>query len=963
MDWNNYDYNGAIFVFGRVDSSVTDRWQDVTKVMMSVDSSSNFVYSADIKEIPYAQKLNFDGSDCVNNTACKIFNINTFTHRISPSTKYQFSRGTHTCYLRFYYSDSGYASVSVSVNVHASLTTPTVTFDAENGIVNVQRSSTSGSPRYYIDIRRKDRTVINKDLSWVDKDYIHTVVMKGTEGGKYNEGIPHTGFMPRAKATISGSSYRVGDGQTETDTATASYSLNSGISLLSADANSPTTVTCDTDIPYTSSVQYSYYVFTAPSTATYQFTQESGADLRCTLYSDSGYSEMIAQHDDIDFSNNRSFNLLYPLTKGQTVYVKIEDYDRNGASLNLRINTVVSQEVTQFTPYTIPGNGNMSLSFSSNTSGYMTLYPAKKSKSLRVDNWTHYGSKTPYYVLGVEAGESNIYLVHNTSSEPVTFWLTEVHPDVDYQPYWRVNPIQQFKACVIFDNAEIEAEYGEWCMAQVRDALTSLTGIISATSGNSITFSVENKGVSKLYVSETIDATVKSGRYVSSNKITSKSSGELYYAPVSKDSIYRVTYGHDTLYYAKSISTSTSVTTVSDSSTYMWYEPIGGDKGVDENTLVVYSGASGYYVLSNEPFTLEKVLSTSDSSSAYNDAFSYAYNVTVRFGVDGTTWMGDQGIATSHNGGNSADINGQGQWINWLYYDSADGVAWSYAIINVDNADIFETLSHVIHEEIAQSLGIGNDCYSREESIHWDPEQANPDYYVGIDAEILKFAYSDDKNGYTQFDLCNRYDLPIVLFKEYSNSKTVNNARQYQFRLKDAGGNWLLRPGEYEVRAWCVGQGTNSGAVGGSGSSSDGWDDDPYSLWSDPITFTVTGGWYWSDYGIDMEDGSKKLAVSDVHHTIWNAFVDAVIEVMGTGTFPSDSINYGSAAGLSFADGIGYAYLSDTESGRTLYAQRFNIVNYVINAKVPTGIGIKESLVSQLLAEDMVTLQDCRNNM
>ena len=364
-------------------------------------------------------------------------------------------------------------------------------------------------------------------------------------------------------------------------------------------------------------------------------------------------------------------------------------------------------------------------------------------------------------------------------------------------------------------------------------------------------------------------------------------------------------------------------------------------------------------MLSNSPFTLERVLGTSDSSSAYNEAFSGTYNVTNRFGLDGSTRIGDQGIATTHNGGYSAYINGQGQWMNSLYYNSAYGVSWSYAIINVDNSDLFETLSHVIHEEIAQSLGIGDDCYSREESIHWDPEQANPDWYTGIDRTILDFAYDGDKNGYTQFDLCNEFDLPITLFKEYSNYNSTT--KSYQFYLKDASGNWLLRSGEYEIRAWCVGQGANSGAVGGSGS--DGWDDDPYSLWTEPVSFTVTGGWYWSDYSIDMENGSKKLKVSDVHHTIWNAFVAATAEVMGSGTFPNDSTNYGSAAGLSFSDGIQYAYLSDTEDGRTLYAQQFNIVNYVINSKVTTNIGVKSSLTSQVLAEDMITLQDCRNQM
>lgn len=955
MDWNNYDYNGVIFVFGRVDSSVTASWASVTKVMMSVDSSSNFVYSADIKEIPYTQKKNFDGSDCVNNTGCKIFNINTFTHRISNGTPYQFQSGSHTCYLRFYYGNT-YAQTSVTVKVHSTLATPTVTIDEANGIVNVKRSSTSGSPRYYIEIRRKDRNKVNPSISWEDKDYIHTVALKGIEGGKYNEGIPHTGLMVRGEGSIAGSNLRVKN-TNQPEIAQEMVQSSSRMMLMSTNSTTPTTLTCDTDIPYTSKSGWTYYVFTAPATAAYQFTQSDGIDLSCTLYSDSEYSDYLIGNNDIG-NGNKSFNLIYSLTKGQTVYMRIYDYSKNGKTVNLRINTVATQAATSFTPYTLAPYGAIQLSFYSNSNGYITLYPAKRANGLIVTDTYTRGSKTPYYVLPVSA-TTNTFSVYNSSPEAITYWLTNVHSDVDYQPYWRVNPISSFNAAVVFDNEEIEEEYSEYCIAQVVDALTRLSNIISETSGNSITFKVENKGVSKLYVSDTIEASMQSGRYVSGTRIVNNSAKTLYYARVSQNSIYRVNYNHDTLYYAKSISTSTTVTTVSDSSPYLWYEDIGDDYGADENTLVVRDTASGYYVMSNSPFTLEKVMSVDESANLYNDEFAYSYNILIRFGLDGTTWLGDQGIATSNNGGTSGNINGEGKWMSWLYYESAYGVAWSYAIINVDNSDFFETLNHVIHEEIAQSLGLGDDCYSREESIHWDPEQANPDWYTGIDRTILDFAYKSDKNGYTQFDLCNEYDLPITLFREYSDYNS--STQSYQFRLKDAGGNWLLSSGEYEVYAWCAGMGSSGGSIAGSGG--DGWDDDPYSLRSTPITFTVEGGWYWHDYGIDMKNASKRLKVSDVHHTIWNSFVDAVAEVMGSGTIPNNYTDYGSAANLPFAEGIEKAKMTDTEGGRTLYAQRFNIVNYIINSKVETGIGIKKSLVSQVLAEEMERLQDCRNLM
>lgn len=958
-EWSNYDYNGAIFVFGRIDNSVTTHWSSVTKVMMSVDSPSNYVYSSEIKNIPYTQTTKIDGGDCVNNTACKVFNINTYTHRTSNETPYQFSAGTHTCYLQFYYSEINYVSTTVSVQVHCSLTTPTVSVDGDSGIITVNRSTTNSSARYYIEIRRKNRDMINKDISWQDKDYIHTVVMKGIEGGKYNEGIPHTGFMSRSSDSIAGSSLLTH----ETTTSTAKEADADGdIALMSMTENEPTNVSANTDIDYisTDGEYCQYFKFTAASAGVYHFYQSSGAALQlwCSLYSDAQYKKYLTS--DSGSGENNTFDLYYQMTAGQTVYIEIYDRSRNGNTVTLRIDTASSTPLKSWTPYQLDSKKTVVLSYYSSVAGYVTVYPGKKATGLSIlneDSENNNDGKTPYQITPVLSGYNNI-IVRNSSSADITFWLTNTHADVDYQPYWRVNPITEFRACVVFDNEEIADKYGAICISQVEDALTKLSSIISETSGTSITFDIANKGVSKLYVGETKKADTSSGMYInsSSKKIVSSASKTLYYTEVSAGTIYRVSYNHDTLYYAKKTTASTNVTQVSDSSAMVWYENVGYNVGVDENTLVVHDNASSYYIMSNADFTLEKVLSLDDCSDKYNSAYSNKYNIVVRFGLDGTTWMGNQGIATSgrlKDGGNSADINGQGKWMNWLYLNSYYGVAWSYAIINIDTSDIFESLYHVIHEEIAQSLGIGDDCYSHEESIHWDPEYANPDWYTGIDKTILAFAYNSNKNGYTQFDLCNDYDLPITLFCEYADR---TNANTFLFRLKDAAGNWLLRSGEYEIYAWCTLPGTSGGSIAGSGS--DGWDDDPYSLRSAPIELSIESGWYWTDYGIDMKSG---LSVGSVPYTVWNEFVDAVAEVMGSGTLPDRTDDYGSAANLSFADGIQKAKAS--EDNKTFYAQRFNIINYIINAVIKTGIGVKKSLTSQVLAEDMIKLQDCRNLM
>lgn len=967
--WNNYDYNGTIFVFGVIDSTLTSNWKNVTQVKMSVDSSSNFVYSADIKDIPYYQTNN------KNNTARKVFNINTFTHRINDTTQYQFSSGTHTCYLRFYYNQSSYVSANISVIVHATLSTPTVSIDENNGIVNVSRSTTSKSPRYYIEIRRKNRNIVNSGISWQDKDYIHTVVMKGVEGGKYNEGVPHTGLMPRGTGNVAGSSKKIMAPsienppthervQDDNQNTIELLSSNKDVVLYAATDTdiTPITVYDSTDIQVfsTQGINDWYYKFTAPSTGVYRFYQTAfnDVDLECTLYSNSSFSTMVAESDD---ANERMFDLAYSMNSGQTIYINIHDYTCNGNTATFRIEKNSSLSVSSFVPYELAAGETKILSYYSSLNGYVTIYPAKKAIGLHISNDNVYdcGEKTPYFVIPVSLGVNNI-IIGNNSTTSTKFWLTNTHLDIDYQPYWRVNAIEQFKACVIFDDINIKREYEDICMAQVKDALTRLSGIISETSGNSIVFSVENLGVSKLYVDETINSSQQSGRYISSNKITSSSSHVLYYAKVTKGSIYRVNYEHDALYYSTSISTNTSASLISGTSNNLWYENVGYDVGIDSNTLVVNDNASGYYVISNSSFVLEKVLGVSETFELYNETYAHYpdyYNITIRFGLDGTTWMGNQGIATSgslNNGGNSADINGQGKWISQLCLDSKLGVAWSYAIINVDTSDIFESLYHVIHEEIAQSLGIGDDCYSREESIHWDPEYANPDWYTGIDKTVLDFAYHKDLNGYTQFDLCNEFDLPITLFREYSEYNS--SSRSFQFHLKDADGNWLLRSGEYEIYAWCAAEGSNGGAISGSGN--DGWDDDPYSHRSQPITLNVTGGWYWSDYGIDMKKGLK---VNDVHYTIWNSFVDAVKEVMPNGTIPNNETDYGSAANLPFTDAIEKA--KTTEDNKVLYAQRFNIVNYIIKQKIDTGIDVQKSLSSQVYAEYMIKLQDCRNLM
>lgn len=183
----------------------------------------------------------------------------------------------------------------------------------------------------------------------------------------------------------------------------------------------------------------------------------------------------------------------------------------------------------------------------------------------------------------------------------------------------------------------------------------------------------------------------------------------------------------------------------------------------------------------------------------------YDYNILIRIGNNSTM---------------QGDWIGQGLWNTWRYPDNPEyGIAVSIANINVDRSADYESVNHVIYEEIYQSFGIGADNYEIPMSIHWDPEYCNPESYSGYDAEIMKFIYSQDMCGWDSFDFINNVDTPCILFKEYT------GADYYEFDLSK------LNPDEYYAYAWVAGEKSNPG---GSGTSEfqywhGGWDDSPYS--------------------------------------------------------------------------------------------------------------------------------------
>lgn len=125
---------------------------------------------------------------------------------------------------------------------------------------------------------------------------------------------------------------------------------------------------------------------------------------------------------------------------------------------------------------------------------------------------------------------------------------------------------------------------------------------------------------------------------------------------------------------------------------------------------------------------------------------------------------------------------------------------------------------------------------------------------------------------------------------------------------------------------------------------------------------------YWSDA---VAAGG---AIENVSYTEWNAFVQNVCDTVCTfagksGNMPSNSSVYASgfglAAGKTYLEALSnYAKMS--AMGTTLTAERFNIVNYIINRCVTTGIAYKYSKTTQpmqVLANELITMQDKLNSI
>jgi|GEM_PF-2513682 len=85
----------------------------------------------------------------------------------------------------------------------------------------------------------------------------------------------------------------------------------------------------------------------------------------------------------------------------------------------------------------------------------------------------------------------------------------------------------------------------------------------------------------------------------------------------------------------------------------------------------------------------------------------------------------------------------EGNWGYFSYYTRGDGEIWQ-ARIGIDTAHTNErSRSHLLHEELTQALGLGNDSYDYEDSIFYQGWSMVQDF-SDIDRAVIELLYRDD---------------------------------------------------------------------------------------------------------------------------------------------------------------------------------------------------------------------------
>lgn len=299
------------------------------------------------------------------------------------------------------------------------------------------------------------------------------------------------------------------------------------------------------------------------------------------------------------------------------------------------------------------------------------------------------------------------------------------------------------------------------------------------------------------------------------------------------------------------------------------------------------------------------------------------YQMIIRFGKSSTM--------------DAADFGGEGRWFSMMYSGdkwASEGVTSCHAMIQVEASETYESLNHVIHEEIQQSLGIGGDNYEYLNSIHADPEYCNPESYTGIDADILRFIYGSCQCGWDSFDFINNVDTPCILFADCDGSGS------YEFDISKLNGD------TYYVSAWVAQEKSNPGEIGtssivdGGGSEFQywhgGWDDSPYSLKTTiEINHNGLTKWDWNaSNGLATAAQTQKAYAAvtghgrllDFSYLVWNDLVNKINDA---------AVAAGSSWSTMYET---YDATKMSASDKVLTAKRFNAARQNVGSRVSTGI-------------------------
>lgn len=217
------------------------------------------------------------------------------------------------------------------------------------------------------------------------------------------------------------------------------------------------------------------------------------------------------------------------------------------------------------------------------------------------------------------------------------------------------------------------------------------------------------------------------------------------------------------------------------------------------------------------------------------------------------------------------------------------------------------------------------------------------------------------KNGVitVNWELAAESNISKVYINLYTTGGTLLQERTFTNQTSGSFSFSAVADGYYQIRA------ASSLLVGTSEIFSVDSNGNEYKLYKNVTVSARPDYFYWSDYTGYMHKGG---AITYTPHEAWNALISNIEEMISftgiNGTMPSNSTLYGSASGKSYLSACTYAYMSNSD--RTLYAQIFNIANYIIsNIGSSTGVGNKYSENSGYLvsASDLISLQNTINSI